>query len=448
MKIVPFFINSNICMNQNDISTYEKFMLSIAGNTGNSYITYALIKELFGGLVDIHHIQNIYEYNFDNSEKDIDYINNQATHVFLILQDQIRIQESYGLKLPYRKIMDFISKLNKPVIIAGLGANSFNGFDPQFHKKLDPNLIDFLKFLSDHCIEIGIRGHYTEEILHKVGVKNVRVIGCPSFFEMGSNRRIEKTLIEDLRSVILTQRLPIHTPKIHKIMQDFQEEDVIKPIAFNRIENSLSQHHLQSFYDQTYHIFSDIDSWKNFVKNYKFALGNRVHGSILSINAGVPALCMNVDSRATEMCNFIKIPHMPGLKFENENEILKIYEKLDFTAMNEHYPALYNNFVDFLHKNNLQHSTENKDVSNKQTYIKQPALNLYSDLFYANLDNKIKLNQLVQEIENLKQQLGERSLKSKKRSPLEKIFSVRNEEKNKVVCICGIKIRFRRRKHV
>ena len=36
-------------MNQNDISTYEKFMLSIAGNTGNSYITYALIKELFGG---------------------------------------------------------------------------------------------------------------------------------------------------------------------------------------------------------------------------------------------------------------------------------------------------------------------------------------------------------------------------------------------------------------
>ena len=144
MKIKPFFINSNICLEQADISSYERFMSSIAGNTGNSYITYALIKELFGGLVPVRHIQNIYEYNFEKAEDDINYINTQATHVFLILQDQIRIAESYGLKLPYKKIMNFISRCNKPVIIAGLGANSFNGFDAQFHKKLDPELIDFL----------------------------------------------------------------------------------------------------------------------------------------------------------------------------------------------------------------------------------------------------------------------------------------------------------------
>ena len=166
----PFFINSNICINSSDISTFEVFMNSIAGNTGNSYITYALIKELFGGLINIRHIQNIYTYNFDKSQEDIDYINNDTTHVFLILQDQIRIRESYGLKLPYKKIMDFISKLNKSVIVAGLGANSFNGFEADFHKKLDPELIRFLQFISEHCIEIGIRGYFTEEILHKIGI--------------------------------------------------------------------------------------------------------------------------------------------------------------------------------------------------------------------------------------------------------------------------------------
>ena len=47
MQIKPFFINSNICLKQDDISSFEKFMTSIAGNTGNSYITYALIKELY-----------------------------------------------------------------------------------------------------------------------------------------------------------------------------------------------------------------------------------------------------------------------------------------------------------------------------------------------------------------------------------------------------------------
>lgn len=47
--IKPFFINSNICLEKKDISSYDLFMQSISGNTGNSYITYALIKEVCGG---------------------------------------------------------------------------------------------------------------------------------------------------------------------------------------------------------------------------------------------------------------------------------------------------------------------------------------------------------------------------------------------------------------
>ena len=398
MQIKPFFINSNICLKQDDISSYERFMTSIAGNTGNSYITYALIKELFGGLVDIRNIQNIYEYNFDNEDTDIDYINNEATHVFLILKDQIRIEESYGLKLPYKRIMNFISKLNKPVIIAGLGANSFNGFDSEFHKKLAPDLIDFLKFLSDHCVEIGIRGHYTEEVLHKIGVNNTRVIGCPSFYETGCNRIIKKQEISDLKSVLLTQRLPLYTPKLHKIMQDFQEQDIIKPIAFNMIEDNLLFQHVEPFYNQTYHIFSDIESWKKFVTQFKFALGNRIHGAILSINSGVPTLSMNKDSRATEMCSYLKIPHITNIDIKDENDILDIYEQIDYSEMNNFYPKLYDNFIDYLHKNNLLHYSENVEIHNKQEYIKQPSLNLYSNLFYANLDNKIFVNNRINEI--------------------------------------------------
>ena len=56
LEFKQFFINSNICLENDDISTYEKFMTAIAGNTGNSYITYALIKELFGGLINIRHM--------------------------------------------------------------------------------------------------------------------------------------------------------------------------------------------------------------------------------------------------------------------------------------------------------------------------------------------------------------------------------------------------------
>lgn len=81
----PFFINSNICLKKEDIADYDSFMRAVCGNTGNSYITYALMKELGTPLNPEFHIQNIYEYDFSNQATDLDKINNQCTHVFLIL---------------------------------------------------------------------------------------------------------------------------------------------------------------------------------------------------------------------------------------------------------------------------------------------------------------------------------------------------------------------------
>ena len=407
IEFKPFFINSNICLQNSDINSFENFMKSIAGNTGNSYITYALIKELMGDLSEIRHIQNIYEYNFDKPDLEIDYINNEATHVFLILQDQIRLAESYGLKLPYEKIMNFISKINKPVIIAGLGANSFEGFDPDFHKKLDPNLITFLKFLSDHCIEIGIRGHFTEEILHNIGINNTRVIGCPSFFEMGKNRHIKKHPTSNLKSIILTSKLPIIPATTKVIMQDFLEEDIIKQIAFNYIPNNIQPWQIEDFNKQKYHIFSSIQDWKQFISPFNFAIGYRLHGSILAINSGVPALCLNGDSRATEMCQFLNIPHNPNLKIKSENDYLKIYEELDVSKLNDNYPILYNNFVDFIHKNNLLMFEEN---SINYEYIKQPSLQIYGKDFYTTFYNRIYLNSIH---ENLTTKLNNLSIENK-----------------------------------
>ena len=231
---IPFFINSNICTQSSDTYDFDTFMTAIAGNTGNSYITYSLLKELNFSLNKDYHIQNIYKYDFSQSEKDIDKINNECTHVFLILQDQIRIQESYGYKLPYKDIIQFINKLNKPVIIAGLGANSFDGYDADFHKKLSTDLVNFLKFLSAHCNSIGIRGNYTAEILHNLGIDNINVIGCPSFYETGDDRYIEKKEIKNIKDIILTSIFRNKELLFnYQICQDFCEENIIKAIAFN-----------------------------------------------------------------------------------------------------------------------------------------------------------------------------------------------------------------------
>ena len=69
----------------------------------------------------ISHIPNIYEYDFKNADRDAEKVKGECTHVFLILQDQIRIEESYNLKLPYKGIISLLKKCGKPVVVAGLG---------------------------------------------------------------------------------------------------------------------------------------------------------------------------------------------------------------------------------------------------------------------------------------------------------------------------------------
>lgn len=42
--MTPFFINSNICVSKADVTDLSTFMNCVCWNTGNSYITYSLIK--------------------------------------------------------------------------------------------------------------------------------------------------------------------------------------------------------------------------------------------------------------------------------------------------------------------------------------------------------------------------------------------------------------------
>ena len=63
-KVKPFFINSNIHLKKFSYKTVEDILTPLGGNTGNSYITYGLMKAVLGGICDIPHIQNIYTYDF------------------------------------------------------------------------------------------------------------------------------------------------------------------------------------------------------------------------------------------------------------------------------------------------------------------------------------------------------------------------------------------------
>lgn len=385
----PFFINSNLITSKSSLSDYDTFFNAVAGNTGNSYITWALLKELgISELKDDFHIQNIYDFDFSCTDRVAEFVNSNCSHVFLILQDQIRIHESYGYKLPYSGIKNLLEKINKPVIVVGLGANCFTGFDPNFHNQLPKDLIEFLHYLSARCNELGVRGNFTAEVLNQLEIKNVIPVGCPSYFETGTKRVItKKPYISPSRIFFTSNFFNSLNDTNFQVCQDHQEQEIVKLIAFNELGNSYENEHLMLKYSRRrYKIFSSISDWKNFASHFDFSIGYRVHGSILALNSGCLAVCCNEDSRAREMCDLMRIPWMQAPA--PETNLVELYKTIDVSDLNSTYPKLYDNFSSFLQRNCGVNISEN---SSKEKNPVSCSLNLYKDYDEIISESSLKL---------------------------------------------------------
>lgn len=213
-------------------------------------------------LGDEFHIQKHIDFDFAKADKVADFVNERCSHVFLILQDRIRIAESYGNRLPYDGIKNLLEKIQKPVVVAGLGANSFTGFNSEFYKQLSPELVDFLHYLSGRCVELGVRGNYTAEVLGQLGVKNAVPIGCPSYFETGKDRVIKKkaTLMSDKIFFTSNYPSPLNT-LTYQVCQDHQEEEIIRAIAFKASSDFFKNNlWLEKYLGKRFMFFSDISN--------------------------------------------------------------------------------------------------------------------------------------------------------------------------------------------
>ena len=179
----PFFINTNLCYGLDECQTSAQFFDNVGGNTGNSYIGYSIIKILYGKLIKVPEIKNIFSYDFKNQDELIQKINKEYSHIVFCLQDQLRNSQSYGIKPNWKKITEFISRIDKPFLVVSLGTNSFKGEAEDYYKNFNPELVRFVHILSEKSNSLGVRGLESERILHKLGINNVAPVGCPSFLK-------------------------------------------------------------------------------------------------------------------------------------------------------------------------------------------------------------------------------------------------------------------------
>jgi hypothetical protein len=237
----------------------------------------------------------------------------------------------------------FIERVDLPVVVAGLGAQASRSSEVV---ELQPGTERFVAVIAERATIVGIRGEFTADVLAKRGIRNVQVIGCPSYYRVGAKAHrvlstlspkpkivvngsrdvlshssdpglmkqvlnsIVKTAIvhngvfvaqTELPEMVLASAEP--APKVNSALQAFEE-------AFSDpMEERIERDTFLRWAKSRIRVFWSVEDWRNAMEGADFCYGTRFHGNIVALQAGVPALVVCHDARTTEMCDFLKIPN-------------------------------------------------------------------------------------------------------------------------------------------
>lgn len=232
----------------------------------------------------------------------------------------------------------------------------------------------FVEKLADRC-ELGVRTCYDAEFLNSCGIKNVRVIGCPSLFwhlnrdfivddSKKAVNKMNANFTTDFANLGISQRIAVetHWPLLlwFKWIYERNTAEIdltLQKPPFAEINDIhailLSYSEVHDFYTACGRYYYGTADWINGLKYNDFSMGSRFHGNVAAILAGIPTLPVNVDLRMKGMNDFFKIPSINIEEFDIDKPLEFYREKADYTEFNKNYKIVYDNFCDYCSKNGV-----------------------------------------------------------------------------------------------
>lgn len=340
----------------------EQKFRRVGGNSGN-LIFYEAVKE---------------EINYS------DIINVTATREDVSKDSRIIVPSSNFLchvdnPIFFERFVKFFDEIDNPITFCGLGAQSTKELNTpkKLVNSLLPIQIEFFKKLSERSVAIGVRGEFTADCLEQMGITNVRIIGCPSFYRYldGQYPEIKKPTKDYVqvtytpgtveRSKILKLGLKNKCAWVVQEMGEFPKtiticsRENISPIWLARKVPMLFFDGTKVLnYSKDYSkIFWDVNEWNKFYaeNEISFAFGTRFHGNMAALRNGVPALWVTHDSRTKELAEFLKLPNISIKDFSKINSIEEMFDYCDYSNLRSNYKKMCENYISYLDENELNH---------------------------------------------------------------------------------------------
>lgn len=331
-------------------------------NTGNMIFAYAMVKLLSVKGVQVTEYRNI-------NPKDAKYINENYDCFVIPLANAFRI----SFMKPLEKLTKLIKKLKIPCIVVGVGLQTSNNPDAKKEYKFDKVVKKFVKEVLKKSEQIGVRGEFTKKYLLNLGFdeKRINVIGCPSMYMNGKTWKINKKEGLDENSIICMNGNPWIPEKVLDLFENIRKEYKNNYFIFQEIEamslmyagiplqkprdKYISLPSDKNYIEGKCRMFTNPNSWFDFLRKADFSVGCRIHGNIVSLISGTPCFIFTADSRTQELAEFHGIPHKIAKECDPNLDLKELYKSLDFSKFYEVQPKNFDNFIKFLETNNLDH---------------------------------------------------------------------------------------------
>lgn len=363
------FLGAAIAPHDDKTLTAEQKFGYVGRNTGNLLIGQSIFDELV--FSDFS-----YGVNFPPEE-----VNTKFDLIVIAAANFIFKNFDFG------NMADFLEPTKLPILMVGLGAQAPD--DGSKIEDIPAGTRRLLSIVADRSKVIGVRGHYTAEVMNTFGHKNIRPVGCPSLYRaLKRDLRIKRVdsfasariSFNGSRNVVQHSHSPTAALKLeakllalaltnshnYVLQSELPElfiaagEDMTpeRTREITSILRHLGLHIAPEEYVQkvreNFKIFFDLGAWDEYIRNFDISIGSRFHGNLIALTNGVPAVLFTHDSRTTEMAELMHIPHMP-VDTAADADLEDVVGMADFAAFERRYRVLYDGFAEFLTENGVQH---------------------------------------------------------------------------------------------
>ena len=292
-----------------------------------------------------------------------------------------------GRHADFSRLAKRFEAVDIPLVMIGLGAQS----DVRFTvPDVPPGTISWLHRIVERAPgatpNLAVCGDFTLRVLRTHGLADhATVVGCPSLF-INPSATLGRDIVARVRrpkrvAVVAGHQRWHHLGAIERslgalvsetngsyIGQDplelvmltrgeahgMTEEDLLACRDYVCPDMSLedfirwSRRHGQTFFDAS--------AWMEHYRRFDFVVGTRVHGVMLALQAGVPALCLAHDSRTLELCQTMRVPHVLARDHRAGLSLKQLVPLFDFdgAAFDANRRRLCARYVAFLEGNGLQ----------------------------------------------------------------------------------------------